>query len=123
MRPGGGLLVSGTPEKSGALLPNGAHMSNRASLANLVQTKIQAARKRIDDETSKISDPLVQAQTKSQMLGDYQLFFQGAREALAAIGISDEDVRAVALVEKAIQSDIDAEQNRIALEEELRGEA
>lgn len=97
-------------------------MSHRTSLAELVQTKMKSARQRITEETQHITDNLDLASRKAQMLGDYQLFFQGANEALVAIGLSEDDLRPIALAEKAIQSDIDAEQNRFLLEQELRGQ-
>ena len=83
---------------------------------------MQAARQRISTETNNISDGLEHAQAKGQILGDYQLYFQGASEAAAALGLTDEDLRPIVLAEKAIQADIEAEQNRVLLEEELRNQ-
>lgn len=100
-------------------LISGAPMSNRNSLASLVQTKLQSARQRIAQETQNLGS-LEQAQVKAQMLGDYQLYFQGASEALAAIGLEAEDLKPVSLAARAIESDIQAEQTRALLEEELR---
>lgn len=97
-------------------------MSHRTSLAELVQTKMKSARQRITEETQNITDNLDLASRKAQMLGDYQLFFQGANEALLTIGLSDDDLKPISLAEKAIQSEIDAEQSRFLLEQELRGQ-
>ena len=95
-------------------------MSHRNSLATLVQTKMQAARQRISEETKNVQDTLEQATLKAQILGDYQLLFQGANEALNAIGLTDDELKPITLAHKAIQADIDAEQNRFLLEQELR---
>lgn len=97
-------------------------MSNRNSLATLVQTKMQAARQRISSETNNISDSLDQSRAKGQILGDYQLYFQGASEALASLGLPEEETRPIALAQKAIEADIEAERNRTLLEEELRSQ-
>lgn len=95
-------------------------MSNKAAVVSLVQNKMQAARHRINQETQGIGDTLEQAKAKSQMLGDYQLYFQGANELGSALGLSEDDLRPVALAARAIQADIEAEENRALLEQELR---
>lgn len=94
-------------------------MSNRNSLASLVQTKLQSARQRIAHETQSLGS-LEQAQAKAQMLGDYQLYFQGASEALAAVGLDAEDIKPVSLAARTIESEIQAEETKALLEEELR---
>lgn len=94
-------------------------MSNKASLSSLVQNKLQSARQRISQETQSL-DSLEQARAKAQLLGDYQLYFQGAHEALEAIGLDADELKPVALAARAIETDIQAEQTRALLEEELR---
>lgn len=93
-------------------------MSNRTALASLVQTKLTSARQRIAQETQNLGS-VEQSQAKAQMLGDYQLFFQGALEALQVIGVDADEIKPLALAARAIESDIQAEQTRAALEQEL----
>lgn len=80
---------------------------------------MQAARQRVASETNGISDSLDQSRAKGQILGDYQLYFQGASEALEALGLPEDDRRPISLAQKAIEADIEAERNRTLLEEEL----
>jgi hypothetical protein len=94
-------------------------MSNRNALASLVQNKLQTARQRITQETQNLGS-LEQAQAKAQLLGDYQLYFQGASEALSAIGLDADDLKSVALAARTIESEIQAEEAKALLEEELR---
>lgn len=83
---------------------------------------MQAVRQRINEETKEIQDTMEQARSKAQMLGDYQLFFQGASEGLKAVGLTEDELTPIELAGKAIQADIEAEQNRFLLEQELRGQ-
>lgn len=93
-------------------------MSNRSALASLVQTKLNSARTRITQETQNMGS-IEQAQTKAQMLGDYKLFFQGALEALQVIGLDADEIKPLMLASSAVESDIQAEVTRAALEQEL----
>lgn len=97
-------------------------MSNRSALAALVQSKLTAARKRADETSSSAKSSLDASVAKTQVLFDYQLYFQGVGDALEALNVDADEARPVILAVKSIELDIAAEENRQALERELLGD-
>lgn len=98
-------------------------MSNRSALASLVQSKLNAAKSRVDEATASTKNSLDGSLAKTQVLGDYQLYFQGVGDALTALNVSAEEARPVVLAVKSIELDITAEENRQALERELSADS
>ena len=98
-------------------------MSNRSALASLVQSKLNSAKARVDEAVSSSKNSLDGSLAKTQVLGDYQLYFQGVGDTLTALNISAEEARPVVLAVKSIELDITAEENRQALERELSADS
>ena len=81
--------------------------------------------KLVSEKISNRSDRLKEANHESEatgaVLADYDLYFSGALDALAAAGVPAEDFRALTLAKDTNDSEIRLLEHRLALEEALAG--